>query len=427
MKNIEEIVKDLHEINFGANGIIRPTRGGADYDYDTWKKNKKKHCYKSAYYCDMCDAILNNKNGDNFPLTNISHGTHTYDFIMAHNKNEEDRKKKFNETESWPKAPVIFVMENPGALSGNDYIETGKGKKKAIESWYWLDGDMDSDENYIYPNYFKQGEYGRLVYSIINTFKISNGYLTNMVKCGAGRYNGTKYEYANTEEYRDDIIDNCIKTQLHTEINAMRGGCDDNKVIIFAFGQRTYSKLKTVFANDKYSIYLLPHPASRLANDYRKHVLFSKILHGLLNSEFYDRPGDEMIRFADIIKRCNDDANETEPDIRTLLEETGIQKRKTYKENCLGYELGYSDKSGDTIEYLTFRHMKTESTADHVSWARYNFARKEICLYIGKKKKADKFIDEGHDNYKAYIELTKFLEEKLGIKDYSTCMSEEEK
>ena len=55
MKKLEEIVKDLHEINFSTDGIIHPQNDGADYDYDKWNG---KHRYDDGqYYCTKCDSI----------------------------------------------------------------------------------------------------------------------------------------------------------------------------------------------------------------------------------------------------------------------------------------------------------------------------------------------------------------------------------
>ncbi len=266
MKKLDEIVKELHEINFGADGTTRPSGGSAEYDYDKWNG---KHRYDDGqYYCTKCDSISPcSIKGVDGCLANISHGTHTYDFIMAHNRDEKDREKKFSEAETWSKKPVLFVMENPGAMGGNDYKNCGDGKKQAPESWYWLDSRYsEPDKDYIYPNFFRQGEYGKLVYSIINTFKIANGYLTNMVKCGMLDAKG---KYVTTENYSKEIVNNCIDTHLKSEISALRGCDDAQKVIIFAFGKNTYGRLVEKFTDlDKYSIYLLPHPARRLANDY---------------------------------------------------------------------------------------------------------------------------------------------------------------
>lgn len=129
-----------------------------------------------------------------------------------------------------------------------------------------------------------------MVYSAIRTFKIANAYVTNMVKCGKCN---DKKGYLTTDEYDASDINNCIEKILVKEIDAVRGEDPEQSVILFAFGDRVYDKLKdkkNCFG--KCNIYKLPHPASRLQNSYRKYVLFGQIYSALLENNFYEKNAD---------------------------------------------------------------------------------------------------------------------------------------
>lgn len=416
MKKLQEIVKDLHEINFGTDGIIRPTNGGADYNYDKWNG---RHCYDNGQcYCTKCDSIspcaVEDVKG-RF-LANISHGTHTYDFIMAHNRDEKDRAEKFSQVEGWSKKPVLFVMENPGGMSSNYHKDLGDRKKRAIESWYWLNCSYNEpDKAYVYPNFFRQGEYGKLVYSIINTFKIANGYLTNMVKCGMIDENE---QYVTTDKYSKIIVNNCIKEQLSREIAAMRGGDDNQKVIIFAFGKNTYGRLVEELTDlDKYSIYLLPHPVSRLANDYRKYVLYSKIARALYKNDFYNG-----IDF-NFMYALDGDKEGDMPDLRVsvekarnaILAQLGSAKEKD------GYLAGkktffVTALNKDVVTNIELMNKtwggKRINNRYKVIWAGYSFYEDYIDLWAGYEDKATEAIPEHQRvEYELYRSLLSVVKE----------------
>ena len=63
------------------------------------------------------------------------------------------------------------------------------------------------------------------------------------------------------------------------------------------------------------SLYLLPHPANRLANDYRKYVLFGKILRALIQNDFYKnvtaKPNFEAILSADNDENFEESSKDT--------------------------------------------------------------------------------------------------------------------
>jgi len=75
-------------------------------------------------------------------------------------------------------------------------------------------------------------------------------------------------------------------------------------VIIFAFGKNSYYPAKELLLKENCKIYLLPHPANRLANDYRKLVLFTKILKALKQNNFYDNEN-EYVELLNILTRDN--------------------------------------------------------------------------------------------------------------------------
>ena len=284
MDDLQAIVRKLHKINFGKGGII-PMDFGCDDDILYSEKFLEKetptsnvlHFKKTACegWCDNCKKIC-----PEFRPSSITHGVHTFDFFDAHKVNR-------SEAEKWSKKPVLFVMENPANVDPEYfYLSEDENRPATPKRWYWITYQSDTpNEKFVYPEYFeKKGEYGWLVYSAIRTFKIANAYITNMVKCGM-RKDG---KYLTTEDYDEKITENCIKTRLIEEIEALKGNCSD--VIIFAFGNRVYDKLFSVLCaeNKNLRLYKLPHPARRLLqNSFRKFTLFGQIYEALISNDFY--------------------------------------------------------------------------------------------------------------------------------------------
>lgn len=250
MKTIQDIAKELHKINFGTGGIICTQFKNDDYTYeDDWKGSDKEGSHKytdiNNCCCDLCNeynaGVLTDDYKDehkHYQFTNVSHGTHMYDFLQAHGAD-------ISKIAGWSTKPVMFVMENPSNGKNNDYAQIDNlNKKRPSKSWYWLNSSYDEkDKDFVYPNFFTQGEYGKLVYSIMNTFKIANGYLTNMVKCGVGCYDKQGNDsYTTTEKYNPKIVHNCIEQRLNKELNALKRYANDT-VIIFAFALNTFNYL----------------------------------------------------------------------------------------------------------------------------------------------------------------------------------------
>ena len=274
--NPESIVKKLHQINFDKNkGILHMENFNDDYRYSEDFLDRdgeilvhKKECTGNCNFCK-----------ENF--SSVTHGTHTLDFLMAHGIEKPE--------ENWSDKPVVFVFENPASVQKDkDSFYLANDHPSYPKKWYWINNQSrTNNDNFIYPNYFKSKEYGWMVYSAIRTFKIANAYVTNMVKCGKSN---DKKSYLTTDEYDPSVIDKCIENILIEEIDAVRGGDPEQSVILFAFGNRVYDKLKEKEnCLGKCRIYKLPHPALRLQDNYRKFVLFGQIYSALLENNFYEK------------------------------------------------------------------------------------------------------------------------------------------
>ncbi len=411
MKTLEEIQKKLHNINFGNDGIIKmQLNNDGDYTYDNFKANK---CHKFTENC-CCDVCGNNKyellqkdlrkdSKNTYYFTNVSHGTHMLDFIKAHILNDENCKnltdkeykdkydKKLKNMEKWSKTPVLFVMENPSNGESEDY-DTDKGidQKHPTKSWYWTGKKYSNDDNYIYPNYFTQGEYGQLIYSIMNTFEIANGYMTNMVKCGIGYYKNNDDPksdvYTTIDRYNDEIVNECIGKHLSREIEQLRGGKDEC-ITIFAFGNNTYyTLLEKEKEFGKCNIIMLPHPRNRqLSNDYRKHILLSKVYYGLQKSNFYE--GIENIDLKSIILK------ENKSDLTRKIFNEAFEKWREYNAQDICYT--YGDNKYKVNEYtyylmqkgeikIEFRYLDPDKKSDKKRYFCYKPESGEISVWAGK-------------------------------------------
>lgn len=443
--DIEQICKNLHKINFNStNGIVRPQKAqknAEEYNFGKLIRPTRPDGYKDwvkcchdypegKCYCTECESVKNLvQEGikERCQFTSITHGSHTLDFLDAHDV-------KHDYVNGWSDKPVLFVFENPGPLDAN-YGDDGFNKPTKLPEdggrlpcnwWYFINGqDSCKNEDFIYPNWFVQKEYGWMIYSVIRTFNIANAYVTNMVKCGIGNLNS----YLTTDKYNPDIVKKCIETHLQREINALRGGDSDKQVTIFAFGQNVYDKLDQFkWILGKCDIHILPHPANRLANDYRKYVLFGKILRGLLQTDFYkdvSKPD-----FYDILS--NDKKVSEQPVIlskKTLLDylvtytqqKSDFKKSATYISNKFTYQIT-SDTYGLQV---IFRHSSDKKADYTVSWACYYPEIGEIYLYKGKDKDAKSakvFVDCGHSEYEVYNQIVEFVKDlKVQIPALKDC------
>lgn len=416
-KNLENIVKELHNLNFGKEGLIGFATDDSDYNFGCLKDGKHfdindSHDFDVCLYsgCKKCESRLANAKEETenqeLNFTSVTHGAHTFDFLDAHNQSRDS-------VAGWSPKPVLFVMENP-AFPDAHYADTGHSRRIS-EWWYWINGQYDNskykNDDFIYPEFFVQKEYGWMIYSVIRTFKMANAYVTNMVKCGMtcdGKNYLTTDEYPsdNTKNYITiDITRNCINSFLKRELDSLRGENKNEKVIVFAFGERTYYSLKEALKGENISLHLLPHPANRLANDYRKYVLFGKILRALLLNNFYhegEKPNFEEILSADIEKEPQESFDELCINgLENICKEKGyeLKKRKSYDPNRDNKVVCYTFtvNADDETESLILRHateVSVNETLYKVSWAEYRFDDKSIRLYAGKANSANVWIKE---------------------------------
>ncbi len=471
MEKLKEIQKKLHEINFGENGIVKPSmvNGNAkEYSFNNLKQKKNGNlpmrCHEYSMdcannsenkcYCDYCSNInpiyinedCKDKNSEKqYHFSGVSHGAYSLDFFEAH---------KFNEYENWSRKPVLFVFENPGNINygafGSDGInkptEMPKlGNKYPTRWWYWINVQDNEhlEQEYIYPNFLVQKEYGRMIYSLLKTFKIANAYVTNLVKCGIA---SCLSDFVNTDYYNNEIVDTCIEKHFKKEINALRNDDNQQNIIIFAFGERVYYKLKEIIKSNKdlnltlSSLFILPHPASRLANDYRKYVLLGKIMRGLIQSNFYcgdnnetkcEKPEMEKILLNDKDEQQIEETRDIEQLLKTFGEEKGtkFELNIDYSVGKWGYRINYNYKKdgGDVKSINLWYGLKdTEKVEKNNknSWVSYSFNDKEISLYINKNRKnskhATELVCENYDAYPTYKMMKEFLIEKMEIFDFTT-------
>lgn len=300
-------VKNLHRINFTEilsvdNYDDNFSLTEKYYDFSENGKYNNGHftgkiencCHK----CDDFDSIRNDddvpkaeaKKYENYRLENVSHGSHTVDYLNAAGFNEGDIIELFN-NENWDDTPVLFLMENPSV----DYeIYHKVGNKYPTRTWYWIHRKLKTPKDMVekFDNYLVQGVYGQMVYALICKYKLANAYLTNVIKCGMNNKNsdGSEKEgYLGTWWYKDACKETCIKEVLSKEIHTLRSGY--NKIKVFAFGGNAYWLAKDYFQNSSsyalenldIQLVQLPHPSSRISNIYRKYVvkgILNDVLHG---------------------------------------------------------------------------------------------------------------------------------------------------
>ena len=236
-------MEELRRLNFNkliSIGIPDVTT----YSYDEYRNNGCKHTPINGY-CISCErkGCNSSQDDDSYKLTNITHGTHSSDFFRAINMEQD--------TSNWHHEPIIFVYESP-SRDYDIYKEvpySGKNKRPS-KDWYWI----DRDPSFVtYPEKFKGGEYGGFVLSAITTFKLTNVYITNLVKCGLNNAEG---EFKGLSDFKTETIENCFSNFLKEEISILK------PKVIFAVGAAVEEKVK-YFVEDTYYVQQLPHPAGR--------------------------------------------------------------------------------------------------------------------------------------------------------------------
>lgn len=306
VKQLLDNVKQIHRINF--QDII--TIDGYDENfafndkyYDIENQRFRNQVISCCHRCEEknCNTVIVDGNSNSkeykyqsYKLENVSHGSHTIDFLNASGLTENDIIQKFKT--GWDDTPVLFLMENPSVNYHNMYHICND--KYPTNAWYWIYGKKELLDNNDLDDYLKQGWYGDMVYALLNYYKLSNAYLTNIIKCGMnnkGSFENEEEAYKNekylgTKLYKEQCKKTCMTNILANEIKCLTN--NSNKLKVIAFGKNSYSLAKEFFQyNDdetvsKLNIQLvqLPHPSSRLSNIYRKYIV-KGIMKDLLSDD----------------------------------------------------------------------------------------------------------------------------------------------
>lgn len=284
--NVIDIKKQLDLINF--NKVLLEDSAGLNHLYDPNSQNNQ-HKYTqgghTTFSCTICDNqgwhLPNDptKRGTH-SLKNVSHGTHTFDYLQACGKDLNTF-----DFSAWSDIPVLFLFENPSNDKGI-YIPTYN--KRPAKRWYWVSDDCHKI-NFAGKNKhidsFSSKYYNGMVYSLIDLFKLGNAYVTNVVKCGMNNNNGDGY--LDTSQYNPECIKSCLEKILKEEIKALTNQ-GQKPLIIFAFGTRTYKLINEAMDLPSFSsikpnttLIEMPHPACFLNNDFRPHIIFGQAYFAL--------------------------------------------------------------------------------------------------------------------------------------------------
>lgn len=273
-------MKDLRKLNFEE--LIRLEHPNiSEYSFKEYRALGFHHP-KCLGYCVSCEEQGFGTAPDNpeFKLTNISHGAHSSDFFLSTNVHEDFA--------TWHLDPVMFVYETPSLDYGiYEDVTFGSYKKRPAKEWYWIHNDQEAVE---YPHYFRGGAYGGFVLSAIQTFKLKNVYMTNLVKCGM---NDSMGHFLGLNHYNEKTIKNCFSRILQNEIALFK------PKVIFAVGSAVEEWL-VQFCRGEHYIQQLPHPAGRrrgLRDDHYKALYFWGIARALHKAKIIDtNEGTELAR-----------------------------------------------------------------------------------------------------------------------------------
>ncbi len=273
----------LNELNF-SQLIQYDLKEIKNYSVQKYIDNGSAHP-SIRNYCTSCEESEINISpyDQSYKLCNISHGSHSRDFINAVDPGTD--------ISEWNKDGVMFVMESPSRdykiYETTEITKDGRiYNKRPTKMWYWIHEKCDYAE---YPKFFKGGEYGNLVRSIIFTFKLANAYMTNLIKCGMNDSTG---EFFRGIDYFDShCIQNCYDLFLSKEIELL------NPKVIFTFGTKVFNQLKDKVKDSKIKIVGLPHPAGQrrgFKNEYYNVLYFCTIAKwlcrtGVIDVEFYNK------------------------------------------------------------------------------------------------------------------------------------------
>ena len=288
-EQVLNIKRELNHINFGNGGIIQTQGDISSMHYHNAFKGRNgevvsvcEEC-KDALELPFCNNCSSKEKCDKteYRLRNMAHGTHTIDYLFALDK--ENRLEKMEDCasilcdENWNDLPVLFLLENPSTNYYDLYASDNKMRKRPANGWFWIGSDY-SKKDYTYPHYLAQGWYGEMICALIKMFKLGNAYATDIVKCGMNGEDGNGY--LSTWCYNPECIRKCVGNYLVKEIKTLTKY--NKTIVVFAFSQRVASLINGAFSSIpdlkdiNPIICLMPHPSNRLANDYRKYVLYGK-------------------------------------------------------------------------------------------------------------------------------------------------------
>ena len=148
VKQLLDNVKQIHRINF--QDII--TIDGYDENfafndkyYDIENQRFRNQVISCCHRCEEknCNTVIVDGNSNSkeykyqsYKLENVSHGSHTIDFLNASGLTENDIIQKFKT--GWDDTPVLFLMENPSVNYHNMYHICND--KYPTNAWYWIYG-----------------------------------------------------------------------------------------------------------------------------------------------------------------------------------------------------------------------------------------------------------------------------------------------
>lgn len=300
IKNLKAIVERLHELNF-KEGIVLPDGGGKLYNFERFLQNNGHQYTGTCRACAKCNDL---------PKTPcapyVSHGSHTVDFVAAHLYDRRKTftagdKKCYNYVSKWfsdgnvVARPVLFLLENPAGNDGNGYCEQEGLIRSPSADWYWLDRGYDDKIEEYGLQFIKHGEYGKMIFAVINTFHLANAYATNTVKCGVCDSSG---HFLTTHDYPKGTVVACQEQWLREEISAL---CQyDKNLLVLAFGNNAYKNFKKILqeqdgklccfaSGEKIRITLVKFRHPSHAHAYCKEQIYNTV-RLVLNSDLSDIP-----------------------------------------------------------------------------------------------------------------------------------------
>ena len=237
-----DAVRELKKLNF-ASLLILDHPAVSNYSYSEYQANGYRHP-QIVGCCTECErkGCSTSVQEPGFSLKNMSHGTHSADFLAA--------LREPVDVTGWHEEPVLFVYEAPSLDYGiYEAVEYQQRTKRPTKDWYWIHRDQDFRR---FPDDFKGRTYGDFVLSAICTFRLKNVYVTNLVKCGLNTDDGSQFR--SLASFQPTCVQTCIDRYLQREIEIFEPR------VIFAVGAGVYNWV-TSAVRDGIPKYQLPHPA----------------------------------------------------------------------------------------------------------------------------------------------------------------------